>query len=167
MNDKRASVPRKLLCGHDAAEGLAEELTADTSGRSAVVLFDVRTRAVAGESVMQALRARGFSAAALLVPIRTGTPRCATKRPRRAWRRSFRARTCWSASGSGVISDLTKWLAFDAKLPAAIFGTAASMNGYAAANVAPSIAGVKTLIHARAHRLIAADRRARALRLAR
>jgi glycerol-1-phosphate dehydrogenase [NAD(P)+] len=61
--------------------------------------------------------------------------------------------------GSGVISDLTKWLAFEAKLPAAIFGTAASMNGYAAANVAPSVAGVKTLIHARAHRLVAADPR--------
>ena len=41
--------------------------------------------------------------------------------------------------------------------PAAIFATAASMNGYAAANVAPAVAGVKTLIHARAHRIVASD----------
>ena len=59
--------------------------------------------------------------------------------------------------GAGVISDLAKWLAFDAKRPAAIFATAASMNGYAAANVAPAVAGVKTLVHARAHRIVAAD----------
>jgi glycerol-1-phosphate dehydrogenase [NAD(P)+] len=59
--------------------------------------------------------------------------------------------------GSGVISDLSKWIAFDLGCDGAIVATAASMNGYAAANVAPAIAGVKTLVHARAHRVIAAE----------
>jgi glycerol-1-phosphate dehydrogenase [NAD(P)+] len=59
--------------------------------------------------------------------------------------------------GSGVISDLAKWLALASDTPAAIFATAASMNGYAAANIAPAVGGVKTLVHGRAHRIVAAD----------
>jgi glycerol-1-phosphate dehydrogenase [NAD(P)+] len=53
------------------------------------------------------------------------------------------------AVGSGVINDLTKWTAFEHDLPYAVFATAATMNGYTAANVAPAIKGVKTLITAR------------------
>ncbi len=53
------------------------------------------------------------------------------------------------AVGSGVVSDLTKWAAFELGLPYLCFATAASMNGYASANVAPTIGGVKSLIHAR------------------
>ena len=53
------------------------------------------------------------------------------------------------AVGSGVVSDLGKWLAFEADLPAVTFATAASMNGYASANVAPTIGGVKSLVRAR------------------
>jgi len=159
LNDKRASVPRQLLCGHDAAEQLARELSAETSGRSAVVLFDVRTRAVAGEDVLRALRAGGFTTAELLVPDIEGHPPVCDETTKAALAGRLPRADALVGVGSGVIGDLTKWLAFDARLPGAIFGTAASMNGYAAANVAPSIAGVKTLIHARAHRLIAADPR--------
>ena len=54
------------------------------------------------------------------------------------------------AVGSGVVNDLTKWSAFDHKLPYAVVATAASMNGYTAANVAPSLKGVKSLIRAEA-----------------
>jgi glycerol-1-phosphate dehydrogenase [NAD(P)+] len=58
------------------------------------------------------------------------------------------------AVGSGVINDLVKWVAADSNIPYIIFATAASMNGYASANVAASIAGVKTLIMAKAPRAV-------------
>lgn len=61
------------------------------------------------------------------------------------------------AVGSGVINDLTKWLAADAGLPYAVFATASSMNGYASANVAPKVRGVKSLVAGRAARVVAAD----------
>jgi glycerol-1-phosphate dehydrogenase [NAD(P)+] len=44
---------------------------------------------------------------------------------------------------------LGKWIAFERDLPAITFGTAASMNGYAAANVASAKDGVKILVRAR------------------
>jgi glycerol-1-phosphate dehydrogenase [NAD(P)+] len=56
--------------------------------------------------------------------------------------------------GSGVINDLGKWLAFEAELPFVSFATAASMNGYASANVAPCVRGVKTLLRARPPRAV-------------
>jgi glycerol-1-phosphate dehydrogenase [NAD(P)+] len=54
------------------------------------------------------------------------------------------------AVGTGVVNDLTKWSAFDKDIPYAVFATAATMNGFTAANVAPTINGVKTLIRAQA-----------------
>jgi len=53
------------------------------------------------------------------------------------------------AVGSGVINDLSKWVAFDRHIPYAVVATAASMNGYTAANVATCIKGVKGLFFAR------------------
>jgi glycerol-1-phosphate dehydrogenase [NAD(P)+] len=160
LSEKRASVPRKLLLAHDAADQLARELAAETPDRRALVLFDQRTRAAAGEPCLRALRDAGFQVRELLVPDEYGhEPVCddATKDRLAALAGGS---DLLVGVGSGVISDLTKWIAFQLQRPAAIFGTAASMNGYAAANVAPSVAGVKTLIHARAHRLVAADPRA-------
>ena len=51
--------------------------------------------------------------------------------------------------GSGVLNDLGKWIALDRDLPYVSFATAASMNGYASANIAPTIGGVKRLIYGR------------------
>ncbi len=53
------------------------------------------------------------------------------------------------AVGSGVINDLSKWASFQLGLPYVVVATAASMNGYSSANVAPTVAGVKLLIEAR------------------
>ena len=153
-------MPRKLLLADDAAAQLARELTREVSGRRAVVLFDARTRAAAGEACVRGLRAAGFDVAEFLVPDDAAghEPMCDELTKQRV-QAALPSGDVLVGVGSGVISDLTKWIAFDTGLPAAIFGTAASMNGYAAANVAPSVAGVKTLIHARAHRVVAADPR--------
>lgn len=61
------------------------------------------------------------------------------------------------AVGSGTISDLVKWIACDAKLPYAMVATAASMNGYASNNIAPSIRGVKRVLNGTVPQVIAAD----------
>jgi glycerol-1-phosphate dehydrogenase [NAD(P)+] len=61
------------------------------------------------------------------------------------------------AVGSGVVNDLSKWIAGERRVPYAVYATAASMNGYSAANVAPAVGGVKTLFRARAPAAIAAD----------
>jgi glycerol-1-phosphate dehydrogenase [NAD(P)+] len=53
------------------------------------------------------------------------------------------------AVGSGVISDLVKWVAFELNIPYVAVATAASMNGYASDNVAPTVQGVKRLVQAR------------------
>ena len=159
LGDKRALLPRKLLLGHDAAVELARELRDETNGRRATLLFDARTHAAGGAELSRALVAEGFTVRELLVSDHGGhAPVCddVTKARLQA---GLPPSDVLVGAGSGVISDLVKWMAFDAGLPAAIFGTAASMNGYAAANVAPSVQGVKTLIHARAHRLVAADPR--------
>lgn len=161
LGDKRDSLPRKLLLGADAAAALARELAFECSGASgqrALVLFDARTREAAGEGCLRALRASGFAVHELLVPDAPdhADPVCDDVTKLRL-QRAMPATDVIVGVGSGVISDLAKWLAFDANKPAAVLGTAASMNGYAAANVAPAVGGVKTLIHARAHRLIAAD----------
>ena len=54
------------------------------------------------------------------------------------------------AVGSGVINDLTKWVSFELNAPYVAIATAASMNGFTAANVAPVINGVKSLVRAHA-----------------
>jgi glycerol-1-phosphate dehydrogenase [NAD(P)+] len=157
LGERRASVPRKLLLGEDAAARLARELVSETAVREVVVLFDVRTREAAGEAVLRALRDAGVGVRELLVPDVNGhAPSCddVTKARLAA---QLPGHDALVGVGAGVISDLSKWLAFDSGKPAAIFGTAASMNGYSAANVAPAVAGVKTLVHGRAHRYVAGD----------
>ena len=52
------------------------------------------------------------------------------------------------AVGSGVINDLVKWISFLRKRPYISVPTAASMNGYASANVAATVDGLKVLFHA-------------------
>jgi glycerol-1-phosphate dehydrogenase [NAD(P)+] len=122
-----------------------------------VVLFDERTYRAAGERCVRDLAAAGFDISPHRLDDADGHEPVCDDLTRATLQASLPAADAIIGVGSGVISDLSKWIAFERGIPAAVIGTAASMNGYAAANVAPSVAGVKTLIHARAHRLIAAD----------
>jgi glycerol-1-phosphate dehydrogenase [NAD(P)+] len=47
-------------------------------------------------------------------------------------------------AGSGVIADLTKWIATKARLPFVLYGTAASMNAHASITATMTHGGVKT-----------------------
>jgi glycerol-1-phosphate dehydrogenase [NAD(P)+] len=154
---RAVDLPRAMFFGPDAAERLAAAIGDDTSGRCAAVLFDVRTRAAAGAPCVEALRRYGFVVTECLVPDRDGdSPVCDDQT--HAWlSERVPPSDVLVAVGSGVINDLTKWLAVDAGVPYAAFATASSMNGYASANVAPKIDGVKSLIAGRAARVVAAD----------
>ncbi|MHC4870635.1 MAG: iron-containing alcohol dehydrogenase [Planctomycetota bacterium] len=61
------------------------------------------------------------------------------------------------AVGSGVISDLGKWLACDRDVPCFTVATAASMNGYASTNIAPTLKGIKSVDWAKCPEYILAD----------
>ena len=145
--------------------------------RRVVVLEDVRTREVAGREAARVLAAARWQVRETIVPDPPGphgdkpAPRHARDRASQPASRSGTTLPVSSpvcddvtkaalegeiegaalvvAVGSGVINDLGKWLAFDAGIPYVSFATAVSMTGYASANVAPTVAGVKTLVRAR------------------
>jgi len=122
------------------------------------VLMDLRTQDVAGTEAARTLRAAGWTVQEVVVPdpARGASPVCdeATK----DWlAHQIRPAHAFLTVGSGVVSDLGKWLSFERDVPYVSFATAASMNGYASANVAPTIAGLKTLVRARPPVAVAAS----------
>jgi glycerol-1-phosphate dehydrogenase [NAD(P)+] len=153
----RSSVVRWLAWGPEAARELARVLKEESRNRQAVALFDARTHAAAGSVCLQALRDEGWFVHECAVPDHNGaTPVCDDLTQGRLLA-ALPAADVLIAIGSGVVNDLTKWLAYERQVPYAVYATAASMNGYAAANVAPSLGGIKSLIRAKAPRAIAAD----------
>ena len=157
LGSQRKLVPARLILAGDAAERLAAAVAEVVPRGRVGVLFDTRTRKVAGERCLAALARANLEPSAHLVADRGDRdPICDDATERRLLSELPELEFLLGV-GSGTVSDLTKWVAFERGVPAAIFGTAASMNGYAAANVAPSIDGVKSLFSARAHRFVAAD----------
>lgn len=157
LAERRHLLPARLLIVDDAPRALAGALRDVVAGRRAAVLCDQRTRAIAGEACAAALREAGFSAHRQVIPDRYGHPPVCDDVTKDSLLASLPEVDVVVGAGSGVLSDLAKWAALERGAEGAVLATAASMNGYAAANVAPAIAGVKTLVHARAHRVIAAD----------
>jgi len=142
--------PDEVIYADDALARLPGVCRVVAEEQSCAVLMDVRTREVAGAEAAQALAADGWQVTEVVVedPAEEHDPVCddttkATLAPQAA------GAALIVAVGSGVISDLGKWLAFEAGAGFVTFATAASMNGYASANVAPTIEAVKTLIRAR------------------
>jgi len=141
---------RSIIYADDAMERLSEVLGTLVSGRSIVLVADKRTRAIAGELLKEALELTGWTVHDIIVPdTNHGGPICDDVTHARLNDRMPPADIAL-AVGTGVVNDLTKWSAFDKDIPYAVFATAATMNGFTAANVAPTINGVKTLIRARA-----------------
>ncbi len=144
--------PREIVYADDALERLPRVLGGLISKRRVTVLMDARTRAAAGAEAAAVLAGNGWRVLEIIVPdppaAAGGTPVCDDLTQQRLAPQIGTPDIILTV-GSGVIGDLGKWLAGDAGLPFASFATAASMNGYASANVAPAIAGVKTLVAAR------------------
>ncbi len=132
--------------------------TSPAAGR-VVVVADARTWNVGGTQARAVLEAAEFLVTPAIIPDRrTGGPRCDDVTVRtlveqlRGERPEFVV-----AVGGGVINDLSKWASLQLGIPYLVVATAASMNGYSSANVAPTVAGVKVLIEARPPVAVVAD----------
>ncbi len=115
------------------------------------LIADARTWDVCGEKVCEVLRQAALPVTPILVADQAhGGPVCddSTARDVRDRIRAAGVNVVVTV-GSGVINDLCKWSSFELGLPYLVVATAASMNGYAAANVAAKIDGVKVLVEAR------------------
>ena len=153
--------PQEVIYAPDALTRLPKVLSTYTDGRRAVVLMDQRTREVAGKGATALLRDAGWEIAEIVVPdLETGaSPVCddLTHDGLLDQIAQIAAADVVLPVGSGVINDLGKWIAFDLNRPYVCFGTAASMNGYASANVAATINGLKTLQRGRPARAVLSD----------
>jgi len=141
---------RKLIYAEDARERLPDVLGSLVDGRRVVVIADRRTWDIAGCCAHDTLRKSHWSVSNIIIPdTGRGGPVC--DETTHDWLNAcLPPADIALAVGSGVINDLTKWSAFDRDMPYVVMATAASMNGFTAANVAPTLNGVKTLILARA-----------------
>jgi glycerol-1-phosphate dehydrogenase [NAD(P)+] len=147
---RRHNVPiRNIIYAEDALERLPNILGSFVDGRRVALVADQRTWDIAGERARDVLEHTGWSVNHIIVPDSDhGSPVCDDTTY--DWLNDkLPAVDIALAVGCGVINDLTKWLAFDRDLPYAVVATAATMNGFAAANVAPAIKGVKTILAAR------------------
>lgn len=158
--DRLHLLPRRMLYSEDAAGALATDMKQDSAGNTALLLHDRRTFAAAAGPCLDAFKAAGWLVRTVEVPDGPGGASPVCDLPTKvSLEQALPDADVYVAIGSGVVNDLTKWLAGDGDKPYAVFATAASMNGYAAANVAATIQGVKSLSRARAPRIIAADPR--------
>lgn len=142
--------PREVIYAADAMSQLPAACGRASDGRAAMVLMDVRTRAVAGAGASRALAAAGWRVTDVVVPDPRGGgwPVCDDHTFEKILP-VLKGVDLVVTVGSGVISDLGKWLSWESKLPFVCFATAASMNGYASSNIAPTLRGVKSLMYAR------------------
>ena len=150
--------PREVVYERGAARRLPELCGRAADGRLVAVLADARTRAVAVAGVCEALKESGRQVSEVIVPDGAdgGTPVCDDVTKERLAAELGEVDLIVPV-GSGVLNDLGKWIAFERDIPFVVMATAASMNGYASANVAPTIKGVKTLVRARPPVAVAAD----------
>lgn len=140
---------KKLIYSENAIDLLPDILVSFTEGHRIVLIADQRTFDIAGRNAKETLESKSFSIHNIIVPdTKHGSPVCDDTTHN--WlNNQFPPADIALAVGSGVINDLTKWSAFDHDIPYVVLATAATMNGYTAANVAPAINGVKSLIPAR------------------
>lgn len=145
---------RRLVYDPAAIEQLPEivrECLGNGASRRAVVVADERTWEVAGRRAAAALESAAGPVEHIVVPDgEQGGPVCDDRTYETLLARLRRSSPgLLVAVGSGVINDLCKWTSYEMRIPYVVVATAASMNGYAAANVAATVAGVKVLIEAR------------------
>ena len=150
--------PHRVIYEKGALTRLPEVLSEYTTGRRVVLLMDVRTRDVAGKEAAALLRDADWEVSEIVVPDSAqGTSPVCDDHMHDWLLRQIEAADVVVPVGSGVLNDLGKWSAFDLNVPYVCFGTAASMNGYASANVATTTRGVKSLLWARPPRTVVSD----------
>jgi glycerol-1-phosphate dehydrogenase [NAD(P)+] len=144
----------KLLFTHDLLHDIVDILHLDKALKRIVLIADSRTIALLGKDVASYLVKSFFNVNTIIVPDINGhSPQCDDETMAKL---SKQISDCDAllAVGSGVINDLTKWISHERHIPYYVVATAASMNGYASANVAASVKGVKILLNATAPKCV-------------
>ncbi len=122
-----------------------------------LLIADSRTYEAAGREAFNQLKSNNIETTCFIVPDpKSGSP-VADDHTRDLILEKTGPADLYIAVGSGVINDLVKWTAYLRKKPYIVVATAASMNGYASANVAATINGLKVLFHAEAARAVIAE----------
>ncbi len=132
---------RRALVGQGVLEklpALMKELGLTGKG---FLLADERTCAVAGESVAVLCEQAGYS---LERHILEGHPHADDTSAEAVSRMVNPSCRFLITCGSGTITDLGKWAAYEKKIPLLVVATAPSMNGYASGIVALTCGGLKT-----------------------
>jgi len=140
---------REFIYEQGTINRLGRILKSYSKKRRLQIVADERTWQVAGKAAQQNLYNDGWDVKKVIVPDRQGRRPDCDGETLQELKSQLEPNCFLLAAGSGVINDLTKWAAFEKETRYAVFATAASMNGYAAANVAAVIDGVKRLIRAR------------------
>lgn len=145
--------PQALIYAEDAVAQLPA-LAARAVGerpRQAAVLMDCRTADVAGEAVALELKSAGWEVTPLVVPDPApGKDPVCDEATRDAIAPALADASLLVPVGGGVMNDLAKLVALDSGAEVIVFATAASMNGFASANIALAVDGVKTVVYGQA-----------------
>ncbi len=153
---------RRFVYATDAVEQLPEIVYDCRDSRDTVrtaIVADTRTWEICGRKVHDRLAGVRFQTFQIIVAdTEHGGPVCDEETYQSVLNRLRETKAdLVIAVGSGVINDLCKWSSFELGIPYLVVATAGSMNGYAAANVAAKVDGVKVLIEARAPLAVVAE----------
>jgi len=144
-------VPTKhFMYRSDAIECLPQLAGQYVSSPDYLILADKRTYEAAGCIIEKTLKDRRATVRHFIVPDCQGESPVTDDETKEFIENQAPRAEAYIAAGSGVINDLTKWIAYERKKPFLTVATAASMNGYASANVSASIDGLKVLFLAQA-----------------
>ncbi len=158
---KTHSLAIKKILYQENATGYFYDLTNDIYNKikKATLIADERTFEAAGRYVEKSLSANHINVHKIIVrdPAKGLDPLCDEATKIYIKQHMSSDTELMLACGSGVISDLTKWISFETHIPYIMIPTAASMNGYASSNIAPLIGGVKRLMEGTTPLAIIAD----------
>ena len=141
---------RHMFYRENAFDFLLDTAQSIADGPNYLIIADARTYAVAGISVEEKLCSGTTQVSHFIIPDQEGESPATDDMTRDLILDQAPQADLYIAVGSGVINDLVKWVAYLRKKPYIAVATAASMNGYASANVAATVDGLKVLFHAEA-----------------
>jgi glycerol-1-phosphate dehydrogenase [NAD(P)+] len=149
------TMPQMDIHIRDGLLGGCAECVSDAGlGKNALIVCDANTYEVAAAAVQKNLAAAGMSARLCMLPGEhiEPTPQMADLICGQAEGADFLL-----SVGSGVITDLTRRSAYLTGKPFAVFGTAASMDGYTSITSSMMIGGTKVSQYGNAARLLMFD----------
>lgn len=146
---KQHVVPtEKFTYGSGAFAEIESMLQTSAGTLSSLIIADKRTYRAAGRDVETILKKVGVEIAHFIVPDTEEESPVADDKTKDFIFNQAPHADLYISVGSGVINDLVKWVSYLREKPYITVPTAASMNGYASANVAASVEGLKVLFHA-------------------